>query len=104
LYGGIGLNYGKSIETFSASLTRGYIGSPFDDEIPDAHIEGFLTGWAINGGGGVFGGGGVTYSPGADRAWISKTAWEGGIYLPPAAGISAVYSWKLDNIFIPGDQ
>jgi len=104
VYGGFGGNYGKSIESFSASLNAGSIGDPFDDKIPDAHIESFLTDWAINAGGGIVGGGAVTYSPGADAAWVSKVAWEGGAYLPPSLGISVVHSWKLGNPFIPGDQ
>jgi hypothetical protein len=105
VYGGLGGNYGKSMEVFSASLTGGYIGSPFDDAVPDpVNIQSFLTGWAVNGGAGVVGGGGVTWSPGANQTFVSDVAFEGGAYLPPSLGISAVYSWLLGNPFMPGDQ
>ena len=105
VYGGLGVNYGKSMESFSASLTGGFIGSPFDDVIPDpVNIQSFMTGWAINGGIGVGGGGGVTWSPGANQTFVSNVAVEGGIYLPPSLGVSAVHSWMLGNPFIPGDQ
>jgi hypothetical protein len=98
---GLGVNYGKSMESFSASFTGGSIGSAFDEEIPDpVNIVSFLTGWAVNGGGG----GCLTYSSGANDVFVSKTAVEYGIFLPPSIGISDVHSWKLGNFFTPGDQ
>ncbi len=105
IYGGLGGNYGKSMESFSASFTGGSIGSPFDEQIPDpVNIESFLTDWAVNGGVGAAGGGGITYSPGANQTFISRRALEYGIFLPPSIGLSDVHSWKLGNPFIAGDQ
>jgi hypothetical protein len=105
LYAGLGINYGKSMESFSASFTGGYIGSPLDAKIPDpVNIQSFLTGWAINGGLGAVGGGAVTYSPEANRTFVSRWAVEGGGYLPPSIGVSAVRSWYIDNLGMPGNQ
>jgi hypothetical protein len=105
IYGGLGGNYGKSMEAFSASLTGGSIGSPLDEKVPDpVNIKSFLTGWAVNGGTGIVGGGGITYSSGANETFVSKTAVEYGGFLPPSIGVSDVYSWELGNPFISGDQ
>ena len=98
-YVGIGANLGESFGGVSSSITNGYIGDPFDDKIPDAHIESFLTGFAINVSGGALGGGGATYSPHDQRAWLSRIGWEYGAFLPPSAGISIVYGMKIESPF-----
>ena len=98
LYWGIGGNFGKSLEAASLNLTGGYVGSAFDDYRPDqGNLPSFLAGLTVNVSGGLFGGGGVTWSPSAGR-YIRHTAWEFGAFIIPNVGISATYNWQIFDI------
>jgi RHS repeat-associated protein len=118
IYVGFGVNKGKSYGFTSFSLTGGFIHSPFDTginngvDIPSqGNISSFLSGLTINASYGWVGGGGATISPSVveyvpelygfnDKYYdVRPYAIEVGAFLPPAKGVSAVYSVNVTDLW-----
>jgi len=67
-------------------------------KFPDpANMEKFLSEWSINGGGGILGGGSVTWAPDAGK-YVSHTSTELGAYFPGSLGVSATYTQSTRQI------
>jgi RHS repeat-associated protein len=89
IYGGIGPQAGKSLTVVGGSLSFNWLeqfGKPCESQ-----LNNFLSSNGFSAGGGYYGGGQVSYSPGNGRAWGA------GLYTPQFGG-GYTYSWKLTNI------
>lgn len=86
----LGVEGGKSITIVSASASAGWLNRYCTPSEQD--ISKFLSGHAVNVGGGFWGGVSETWSPG------NGTATQVGFYTPQA-GASYGYSWKIADLW-----